>query len=303
MLAGALLATLITSARSTTSTSCPSGTIKISGSSAFGPIAQRILAKYSAQCPGITVNSEFGGSIHGIDVLSQDPNATSGVAVLSDGAASVPTPRLARQQVAVVVYSVVVNKQVGIDNLSLDQLRAIYLGHVTDWNQLGGPNLPIRIVGRDGGSGTRQVFERQVLGGSEGELSSDDCLTRDRNADRPTTRCEVGTTEQLIGKVATTAGAIGYADVANDTTKSAVRAGDLVPVKLDGRYPDTSTLPDYPFWTVEYLYTGQSLDSGTPLRGFVDFLGSDSAHAVLSDAGYPPCLDKAGVLNHLCTLR
>jgi ABC-type phosphate transport system substrate-binding protein len=205
--------------------------------------------------------------------------------------------------VAVLVYSVVINSDVGIDHLSTAQLDGIYSGRYTNWHQLGGPSLPIRLVGRGESSGTRRAFERYVLNGSEGVLSSDGCLTKDRTTNAPTIRCERDTTEELIHAVATVPGAIGYGDVANAATKSEVRGGAIVTVKLNGLYPQVDSLPNYPFWTVEYLYTKGRPTAGSPLREFLDYLSSDSAQATLLGAGYTPCVPKDGVLNPLCTRR
>jgi ABC-type phosphate transport system substrate-binding protein len=72
-------------------------------------------------------------------------------------------------------------------------------------------------------------------------------------------------------------------------------------VSLDGRYPQTDSLPDYPFWTVEYLYTKDS--RGEALRDFLDYLNSPSAQATLLSAGYTPCFSKDNVLNPLCAAR
>jgi ABC-type phosphate transport system substrate-binding protein len=196
-----------------------------------------------------------------------------------------------------------INKDVGIDHLTTPQLTGIYGGQYTNWQQFGGPNLPIRIVGRGGNSGTRRAFERYVLGGSEGVLSSDSCLTKDRVANAPTIRCERDTTQDLITAVSTVSGSIGYGDVANSATKDAVRSGEVVTAKLNGLYPQVESLPNYPFWTVEYLYTRDRPLPGSPLRAFLDYLDSDSAQAALLSAGYTPCVPKDGVLNHLCTLR
>ncbi|MGW4638749.1 hypothetical protein ACWEN6_09480 [Sphaerisporangium sp. NPDC004334] len=71
----------------------------------------------------------------------------------------------------------------------LGERLEIYDGTWTDWKQVpgaGGRSLPIRIVGRGQNSGTRQLFERQVLGPGTGEglLSSNSCLENDRNPRR-----------------------------------------------------------------------------------------------------------------------
>jgi ABC-type phosphate transport system substrate-binding protein len=72
-------------------------------------------------------------------------------------------------------------------------------------------------------------------------------------------------------------------------------------VSLDGRYPQVNSLPDYPFWTVEYLYTKNG--NGQALQDFLAYLNSSSAQATLLGAGYTPCFSKDDVLNPLCTSR
>ena len=304
MLVGALLASLLI-ARHTPTTNpgipCAPGNVTVDGSSAFGPIVATVAGRYMSACPGAHVAIDSSGSIDGVRALTAQTQGN--LAALSDGATAEPTPGLAKQLVAVLVYSVVINRSVGIDHLTTAELTGIYSGTYTNWNQLGGPTLPIRIVGRGEGSGTRRAFEQYVLGGSEGVLSSDDCLAHDRVTNAPTIRCERGTTEDLVHTVAAVPGAIGYADVTNQVTKDSVRGGNIVTVKLAGLYPQVDSLPNYPFWTVEYLYTRGTPAPGTPLRAFLDYLQSDPAQAALLGAGYTPCVPKNGVLNHLCTLR
>jgi len=306
MLVGALLATLIISRQhqpAVTGIPCAAGTVRIEGSSAFGPMTQTLATTYVAECHGAQVNVAAGGSIDGVRDLAQAGSAGANLIALSDGATLDPTAGLSKQLVAVLVYSVVINRGVGIDHLTTAQLASIYAGRYTNWSQLGGPDLPIRIVGRGAGSGTRQALETYVLNGSEGELSSDGCLARDRLPTAPTILCERVSTEEEINTVAAVPGAIGYGDVANATTKAAVRAGSIVTVELNGRFPQVDSLPDYPFWTVEYLYTAGTPPPGSATRAFLDYLASDSAQAALLSAGYTPCVPRDGVLNHLCTLR
>jgi ABC-type phosphate transport system substrate-binding protein len=191
MLVGALLASLIIGRHQASPNPpipCAAGTVDIDGSSAFGPIVQTVAATYVAGCPAAHVNVDSSGSIDGVRALADQGKAPT-LAALSDGATDEPTPGLHKQLVAVLVYSMVINTSVGIDHLTSAQLAGIYSGRYTNWSQLGGPAIPIRIVGRGEGSGTRRAFERYVLSGSEGVLSSDDCRTRDRIATAPTIRC------------------------------------------------------------------------------------------------------------------
>lgn len=313
VLVGALLGTVLAKViiggqRPTTISDvpCVPGTVSLAGSSAFGPIVQTLGDTYLSKCPGAHVSVDSSGSLDGVRLLlTQDPAKAATTAALSDGASDEAPPSLNKQLVAVIVYGLVINKKVGVDHLSADQLAGIYSGRYTNWSQspLGGAALPIQIVGRGASSGTRQAFERDVLGGSEGELSSDNCQTKDRIANAPTIRCERDTTEQLVQAVSTVPGAIGYADLANQATKDAVRSGQIVPVTLDNRYPQVDSLPSYPFWTVEYLYTRGTPSISSPLGAFLAYLQSDSAQASLFSAGYTPCVSKNGAFNQLCAER
>jgi phosphate transport system substrate-binding protein len=281
---------------------CTTGTVNITGSSAFGPIVRTLGQTYMTDCPGSHINVDSSGSLDGVRELVQDSaSAGANQAALSDGRSDEATTGLSRQLVAVLVYGLVVNKNVGVDRLSTAQVVGIYNGQYTNWQQLGGVDQPIQIVGRGASSGTRQAFERYVLHGSEGLLSSDDCLTKDRIATAPTIECERDTTQDLINAVTSVPGAIGYADVSDEATKQAERAGQLVTLTLDDRYPLVDSLPDYPFWTVEYLYTKDGQDQ--PLQAFLKYLNSPSAQATLLGAGYTPCWSRDNVLNPLCTSR
>lgn len=298
-LVGTILARVIVGAQPTAAPDvpCAPGQVNVAGSSAFGPIVQKLGDTYMSKCPGATVTVDSSGSLDGVRALTGDPQRTD-LAALSDGATDEPTTNLDKRLVAVLIYTMVINKDVGIDQLTSAQLAGIYNGTYTNWHQLGGADLPIQIVGRGESSGTRRAFERYVLRGSEGVLSSDDCMTKDRITSAPTIRCERDTTDELIAAVQGAPGGIGYADVATQSTKDAVRGGSLVTVRLDGRYPQVDSLPEYPFWTVEYLYT-----RGSTLGAFVSYLNSDSAQAVLLSAGYTPCVPRSGVLNPLCSGR
>lgn len=307
ILVGALLGTLLAKAiigsQPVVTGPCFTGTANLAGSSAFGPIVQTIGDGYMAACSGSHVVVNTNGSIDGVrSLIDQGPQNAATQAALSDGPSGEAPNELGRQQLVVLVYALIINKGVGIDHLRTDQLQGIYAGKYTNWSQLGGATLPIRIVAREGGSGTRRTLEQYVLNASEGEPSSDNCLTKNRSVGPGTILCELPTTADVVNMVSTVPGAIGYADIANEGTKAAMTNGRLVPVVLDGRSPQVGSLPGYPFWTVEYLYTWTP-GAGSPIGTFVDYLKSDSVQTALRDAGYTPCEAPGGSLNPLCTQR
>lgn len=55
--------------------------------------------------------------------------------------------------------------------ISMQELRAIYLGQIDNWAQLGGPDAPITVLSREDGSSTRGVFERVVFDGEQPTLA------------------------------------------------------------------------------------------------------------------------------------
>jgi phosphate transport system substrate-binding protein len=96
---------------------------------------------------------------------------------MSDGPAPVGYPTLVGHRVAVIVFTVVVNKGDNIFNLTTAQLRDIFLGQITNWKQVNGVNLPISIVARTTASGTRRAFDQEVLGGRpEPPFTSYNCI-------------------------------------------------------------------------------------------------------------------------------
>lgn len=302
LLTGALLSMLLVAVSRGSEPGCGTGTLAVHGSSAFARIMNSIATEYHGQCPGATITTQAVGSVSAVRELGPLPaDQKDSLAVLSDGKASDAGPELVTQPVAVLVYSLVVNKSVGLDQLSGEQVRGIFSGKYTNWSQLReGPSIPIRVVGRGQESGTRKTFEEKVLGTAEPGLSSDDCRTPIRDPHAAVVRCERGTTDDLLRAVGDTPGAIGYADV--PAAKIAAAGSQVAMAKLDDRYPDVTSIDaGYRFWTVEYLYTKGVPENDSLLKQFLDYLRSSTARAELQDAGYTPCVTKQGLLDQYCT--
>lgn len=62
------------------------------------------------------------------------------------------------------VLAVVVNRENPIESLTLQQLRLIYSGEINNWNDCGGPDLPIVVVACPRGSGMRDAVQELILG-------------------------------------------------------------------------------------------------------------------------------------------
>ncbi|GGK83103.1 hypothetical protein Sme01_17150 [Sphaerisporangium melleum] len=290
---------------------CASGELRIEGSSAFMPAIEAVVAEYHAACgDDARITTEATGSVKGVrNLINADPAAASGLIVVSDGRGD-DKGLLRSDKIAIVVYHVVVNGRVGLTSLRRADLQKIYDGTYTDWKQVPGAGtaaLPIRIVGRGESSGTRLLFEHEVLGPGTGEglLSSGSCLTKDRYPAAPVIRCEREDNAEIVRIISTVDGAIGYADELS--LNEARGTGDVTALTLDGQAfaPSTAGKPGegYPFWTAEYLYYKGAPAPGSLKASFLSFVRAHvRAQARISAAGFEPCA-ASPVTRRLCDLR
>jgi phosphate transport system substrate-binding protein len=289
---------------------CVAGDIRISGSTAFAPSAMDIASKYHESCSSSTVGvnpsgHETGSNAGVLDLATKgrtDPAARTGQLAMSDGRAS-GYPDLVEHPIAVVIFSVVVNKGTGIHSLTTDQLKGIYSGQLTNWAQLGGRNVPISVVSRGTESGTRSTFDQKVLDGAEPPASSYNCTARDpKLPSSPVTRCELSSTESLLDQVNSIPGAIGYAEKSPTSAAQPARYQQVDQVQLNGRdaAPDSVKNHQYPFWAVEYFYTYGAPAGDVLLSAFLDYLASDPAKTRMQNYGHIPCTDSQGNQIDLC---
>ena len=240
--------------------SCVQGSITANGSTALQPLATKVAALYQGKCSGAQINVGPGGSKVGLS------NAESGSAQIgdSDVFASATQSDLVDHQVAVVVFVIAVNPDVkGVTSLTTSQLVDIYTGKDSNWNQVGGPNLPIVAVERPASSGTRATFKNYILGGQVEKPASGKSLTVD----------STGTVVQTIEQ---TNGAIGYVTLGAASAEGA----KLNIVNIDSVTPSASTVSDnsYKFWNIEHMYTKG--DASGLAAAFINYMGSSDAKSV-----------------------
>jgi phosphate transport system substrate-binding protein len=286
---------------------CASGRLDLSGSTAFAPTAHQIASAYTAACHGADISVSAIATFNGLNAVAAQVGAAPTRAAdppaeqvaMSDGPAPGGYPTLKGNPVAVILFAVVVNKGTDIYNLTTTQLRDIWLGRITNWKQINGPNLPIRIVARTTASGTRRAFDQTILGGqAEPPFSSYNCVNKNAVPNSPVTRCEVSDTGTLLQRVNSIPGAIGYAQISDADTYPDVSA-----IKINGWDSTISTVETgkYPFWTVEYLYTAGTPASGSLAADFLGYTQSVTASDILRGADYTPCVDRGqSLLDTLC---
>ncbi|MFD3732528.1 substrate-binding domain-containing protein [Streptomyces sp. NPDC058632] len=274
---------------------CEGGTLTVTGSTAFKAVLQEAAGKYERDCadsePDIVVDPH--GSTSGIrELMAAGRKSEKGsppVVALSDGRKPDGLPELRENRVAVSVFSLVAHPGIGIGNLSTADVRRLYRGEITNWSELGGNDVAVRLVSRDANSGTRQVLQHRVLGRGEIANSSFDCRTRD-DPTAPVLRCELESTEMVLQTVADLPGSIGYTEF-----NRAVGAKDVDRLSLDGNAPSVDALEQgdhsYPFREIEYAYTYGRPPSNSLASSFLTYLTRGIGHDVIHTHGHLPCLN------------
>jgi phosphate transport system substrate-binding protein len=233
---------------------CVQGSITADGSTALAPLAKAVATDYEKQCSGASITVNLGGSKTGLS----DVEAGNVQIGMSDIFASSTQSDLVDHQVAVVIFVMVANPQVtGVTNLTTTQIKGIYDGTITNWNQVGGPNLKIVVVSRPASSGTRATFQKYILGGPE-KITGPSSLISD-------------STGTVATEVKQTPGAIGY------ITLGAAKSLGLTPLSIDGNAPTPNLVENntYKFWNIEHMYT-KGKPSGLT-QAFLDYMFSSQA--------------------------
>ncbi|NLZ51746.1 MAG: phosphate ABC transporter substrate-binding protein [Thermoanaerobacteraceae bacterium] len=137
-----------------------SGSLQIAGSSSVQPLSEELAMEFMKKFPNVKINVAGGGSGAGIKA-AQDGTCDIGASSreLKPEEKNVNEFIIAKDAIAVIV-----NPANSVSDLTMEQIKSIFSGEVTNWKDLGGKDAPITVVIREDGSGTRGAFEEIVLG-------------------------------------------------------------------------------------------------------------------------------------------
>lgn len=182
--------------------------ISLNGSTSMEKMINAIKEGIEENYPELSLEPQFTGSSAGIEaVLNGTADIGNSSRYLKDAEKE---KGLTENIVAIDAIVIVTDTQNKVDNLTTQQLIDIYKGKIRNWKEVGGEDLPIVVIGRESGSGTRSAFE-EILNIEE------QCQYAN----------EVNETGPIIAKVQSIPGAIGYVslDVIDETVK---------PLSIDG---------------------------------------------------------------------
>lgn len=248
------------------------GTVVTAGSTSVQPLSEELAAAFMDANPGITVEVQGGGSGQGIKSIVEkiaDIGALSREVKEEEKSSVANITVIAKDGVAVVV-----NPETTVDNLTIEQIKKIYTGEITNWSEVGGEDAPIVVVSREEGSGTRGAFTEITKIVEKNEAGEEvDNTTKDALVQ--------GSTGAVMQTVATTPNTIGY--VSLGSLSDSVKA-----LKVEGVEASMETVlsGEYKISRPFNYVTGSEVSEAAQM--YLDFVMSSEGQAIVEDNGFIP---------------
>ena len=267
---GAASSTVASSAAESTSSSAAaetaagtlSGNVATGGSTSMKNVIAALTEGFAEVEPGVTVSYDPTGSGAGITGAT-DKTLDIG---LSSRALKADETGVTGTTVALDGIAIIVNKSSKVEDLTVDQLKQMFTGEITNWSEVGGDDGEIVLVGREAGSGTRDGFESIVD-------VKDSCKYAQ----------ELTATGAVISAVEANPLAIGYASLSaiGDTVKA---------VTVGGVECSEETVKDgsYEVQRPFVFVTNDSVTLSAQAQAFFDFAASADAADLIRTAGAVP---------------
>ncbi|PJA95924.1 MAG: phosphate-binding protein [Ignavibacteriales bacterium CG_4_9_14_3_um_filter_34_10] len=247
--------------------------ITVKGSDTMVILAQRWAEKYMQKHKDISIQVTGGGSGTGIAALI---NGTTDICNSSREIKDSERQLLKQKfnsfgveiRVAIDGLSVYLNQTNPVKELTMQQIRDIYLGKITNWKEVGGNNAKIIVYGRENNSGTYVFFKEHVLDGADyvssmqslpGTAAVANAVSKDKNA---------------IGY-----GGAAYAKGIKDVSIKKDKNSKAYLPKLESIKSGV-----YPLSRFLYLYTIKKPEGA--VKEFIDWILSKEGQSIVSEVGY-----------------
>lgn len=247
------------------------GEIQIEGSTTVGPIVDAFKEAFSKTHPDVMITVKKTGSGDGAralvdgkcDIAAMSRFMKPGEFKDAVDKGIMPVAHV----IAMDAVCVIVHPSNPVKKLSLDQIRDIYTGKVSNWKDVGGPDKDIVLYTRDSSSGTYEVFHKIAM-------------NKEKMAGNTQT---VSSNQNMKINVANNDAAIGYAGLGYvDESVKAVLVNDIEATEQNvaaGKYPISRPL---------YLFTNGYPKLGSSVHAFCTFYLKPDGQDIIKDKGFIP---------------
>jgi len=246
-------------------------TLQIEGSTTVGPIADAFAEAFKSNYPDLEITVKKTGSGDGAAALVDN---RCDIAIMSRFMKEKEFSQAVENGVFPVAHvvsmdgvCVVVHPSNPVAQLSTEQIRDIYKGKITNWKQVGGPDLSIVAISRDTSSGTYETFHGLVM-----------------NKEEMGSRVEyVNSNPQAHARVQTTRGAIGYVGIG-------FLDNNVKALKVDGILPSRQTIAtgQYPVARPLFMFTNGYPKLGSMVYKFCTFYLTETGQEIIEAKGFIP---------------
>ena len=242
-----------------------SGTVATNGSTSMEKVIGILSEQFMEDNDKVTITYDATGSGTGIEAVA---TGTCDIGLASRNLKDAEVEKgLAATTVALDGIAIIVNENCPVDDLTVEQIAAIFTGLVTDWADFGGKG-DIACIGREAGSGTRDGFESITT-------TTDKCVLAQ----------ELTSTGAVIAAVKSSENAIGYASYAAVEGQEGIKVLTVEGVECTAEnIADGSYVIQRPFNLVT-LAEGELSEAA---QAFFDYMLSEDAAELITMAGAVP---------------
>lgn len=262
-------------------------TIKVAGATAMQPVLYALTSEFSRQHPHVFFDIAGGGSTIGEERLWQGQVDLAASTLISP---TLPPPglttlgqKLQRIPIGLDGLTVIVHTDNPLTNLTLRQLQALYSGREWNWQNLGWRDADVVLITREGGSGSRTLFDERVMG----ELPT------------ALTAIVMPTSADVVDYVATHPPAIGYVSRAYvveeinedeasppSSTMTTPTDGAVTPrvklVAIENQLPTMTALHEQSYHLIQPLYLVSQPRPRDWVKQFIEFALSPQGQAIVA---------------------
>ena len=242
-----------------------SGTVATNGSTSMEKVIGILSEQFMEDNDKVTITYDATGSGTGIEAVA---TGTCDIGLASRNLKDAEVEKgLVATTVALDGIAIIVNENCPVDDLTVEQIAAIFTGEITDWADFGGKG-EIACIGREAGSGTRDGFESITK-------TTDKCVLAQ----------ELTSTGAVIAAVKSSENAIGYASYAAVEGQEGIKVLTVEGVECTAEnIVDGSYVIQRPFNLVT-LAEGELSEAA---QAFFDYMLSEDAAELITMAGAVP---------------